>query len=315
MDATLEVRPSNANTARLDQEAHGVAQPGDISSGVRNDAAHRNDAILGIVARRVVPRLRQAGVGERFHEGLPKHRFGGVGQRRWKIGDGGVLDQRVVTLQPAELFQPARLDAELVTVQHDVGLILGEHAPEGSAFGCAQKQMVAVYIGAVDEAAHEVMSAIRVRARHYQYVDAIEPLRAGPVSGICRELRRQRERRFAAGRLIAVLLPDDQHRRPTVFLQIAAARRRSRKDQQRNRAILLRDSDDLHPHIGRPARETVDESDQLVLAREVRLAGGEGRRSNLHRRIGIACGNRRRFKVFPRRIVECIRKGRECQQD
>src|SRR5258705_391344 len=81
-----------------------------------------------------------------------------VGQRRRKIGNGRVLDQRVVPLQSAELFQPAGFDAELVTVQHDIGLILGENVSERAAFGRALEQMVAIRVGAVDEATHEMMS-------------------------------------------------------------------------------------------------------------------------------------------------------------
>ena len=56
--------------------------------------------------------------------------------------------------------------------------------------------------------ADEMECAIGIGTRDDEHVDAVEPHRA--VSAL--KFRGERERRFAAGGLVAVLLPDDQHR-------------------------------------------------------------------------------------------------------
>jgi hypothetical protein len=136
-------------------------------------------------------------------------------------------------------------------------------------------------------------------------------LRAGGRDSSLRrsQLARKSKRSFPAGRLVAVLLADDQHRGFSVANELGASHGGGpREDDERNGAALLRAAEHDETGIARARGDALDKRDHLVLAREVFAARLERRRRNVGGGIGKAGGDGRRLDVLTRRIERRMRR-------
>ena len=239
--ATLEVGAADADTACLEQEAHRIAQAADIAPRIRLHAAHRHRLVVRARVGREVPVRLELRAIERREDRRSKAGIGLPGELRREVADRRVLDERVVGHHTAKLGDPAIHHGELVRIDHDIRLIFAGHQRDGARLARPQQQVIAVHVDSHAGIADEGFRAVGIRARHDKDVDPVEQ----GLEVACGQARGDDQSGFAAGGFVAVLLRDDQHGRLAALDHRLGRRGPGRREhQQRDRASLLRSSDD-----------------------------------------------------------------------
>jgi hypothetical protein len=316
VDAPLQVQPPEADAARLDQDADRVGQPVDVAPGVRLRAAHRDLLVGDVGRRRVVPLGRQPGVAQLRDRGPAKPLLGRLRHELRQVGGRRVLQQRIEALHGAELLEIAADHGVLVRVdRHDRG-VLAHQQRLGLRLRRLQQQVVAVRIDAVRGGAPVRLGAVRIGAREHDDVDAIEQRRQAALG----QLLRDHEQRLAAGRLVAVLLADQQHGRPAADQagrRACGRRHLGAGEQQRlERRAVLRRTQREQAHVGTAGalrtgrREAIQDRAQLRIGREAAAAGLECRRAVDNVGVGEARADGRPVRgcLGPGRLVERRRR-------
>ena len=311
--AALQVQPADADAARLDQDADRVGEAIHVAAGVGLRAAHRDLLVGDVGRRRVVPLGGQAGIAQlrdrRAAEpllGRLRHELGHVGGRR-------VLQQRIEALHGAELLEVAADHGVLVRVDRDDRCVLAHQQRLRLRLRRLQQQVVAVRVDAVRGAAPVRLGAVRVGARKDDDVDAVEQRRQAAL----RQLLRDHQQRLAAGRLVAVLLPDQQHGRPAVDQAGLGARRgraaRAGEQQRLERRAVLRGAERQQAHVGALRAghgEAVQDRAHLGIGGEAGPPGLERRRPVDDVRVRETRADRRpvRRRLGARRLAERRRR-------
>ena len=193
----------------------------------------------------------------------------------------------------AELGDPAPADGELVQVEHDIRLIARGSRGDGPRLGRAQQQVVAVHVDAAGVTRTKCSAPSGLARGTIEHVD---PSSSGAERGR-REARGDRERGFAAGGLVAVLLADHHHGRPRGIDDAALG-----EHDERHRAALLRHADPLDAHVGRGARELGEVRLHFRMRGKIGAARAESRRRVARRGIRISRGDGGRLRGDARRI-------------
>ena len=203
LHAPLQIDAAEAAAARLDEQAHRVAQAVGVAADLRADAAHRERAVGRVGRGRRVPVDAETRAAQAGDQRLAKPLLGGLGDERRQVGDRRVLQQGVEALDGAELGGEGAADRVLVQVEDDDRRELAHQPRLGLRLRRAQQQVVAVDVGAVGGAARERGGAVGVGARQEDDVDAVEHARQAAGG----ELLGDDDERLGAGRLVAVLWP------------------------------------------------------------------------------------------------------------
>ena len=134
VDTALEVGAADAAAARLDEQAHRVAQALGVATDARADTAHRHLAIVRIDGHRVVPLAAEASRAEARGKGRAKPFLGGAAHERPQVGDRRRLQQCIGALHAAELRGETGVDRVLVQVEHHT---TGATSRTSCAMACA----------------------------------------------------------------------------------------------------------------------------------------------------------------------------------
>jgi len=168
--------------------------------------------------------------------------------------------------------------------------------------GRAQQQVVAVHVDAARREAPACRRAVGVRARQDHDIDAIEQRRQAAA----RELLRNDQQGLAAGRLVSVLLGNQQNRRPARAIGDLVLGNGPAEMQRFERNPGLRTARLHQPHRGRIGSAAVTatlrashqgrhRSAYFGVAAEAGTAGLERRGLIAHGRLRKAGRNRRAF--------------------
>ena len=304
----LQVDPAEAAAARLDEQADGVAQARRVAADLRTDAAHRQGPVVRIGGGREVPVAAEAGAAQARDERPAEPFLGRLGDEGRQVGGSRVLQQSVEALHRTELRREHAADRVLVQVEHDQWREPGHELGHGARFGRAQQQVVAVDVAAIGRAARERGGAVGIGAEQQDDVDFVEHAREATVG----ELLRDDDERFGAGRFVAVLGGDDEHRRPMRRRCRDRCRRgrcgrrrlseRPRERERVDRSSRLRRAQTHDPDLGAALAEraaslqAVEDRVQLVVGGEGQPSGGERGRREIERRLGKARRDRRRYR-------------------
>ncbi|MNT06397.1 hypothetical protein D3C72_1410610 [compost metagenome] len=168
-----------------------------------------------------------------------------------RIGRGRGLQQRVVALHGLELVQIASGHGEFMRIKHRDGTVVAAELGQRIGLWGLQQQMVAVHVDAVGGGAPARGSAIGIGARHQQDIELVEQRRKRAL----REGLRHGKQGFAAGRLVTVLLADQQYRWAPAGVEIVqGGAGGARKQQCMDGGTFLRGTGRDQLGLGSPGR-------------------------------------------------------------
>lgn len=292
MDAALQVLPIQIAAPAGYQQADGVFQAIDIARAVGGCATHQQAQTLRAVGRLEGPVLRQPGIGQGFDHGVvipldgrPCHEFrqvGGTGRQYLQINrrqHAGALGQQVT-------------HRVFMQVDDAHGPVVADQPSQALGLGGSQQQMVTVEVDAVGGGRQASLGTIRIGARHDDHIDGFEQRFQRAAAG---QFPCQHQQRLGAGRLVAMLLAEQQHGRASAGFEgchVGAASACQHQRRQHHAALRAAIFDELRLRLALAAqgREPLQ---QLGLGGEGAPACGQAGGVVAHGGRGKACIQRR----------------------